>query len=65
MSNTDKGMENAGRMFKAFMAQQGMGDELKTASKMMFDLYTELKNAGFNRHQAMAILLTTIQGGMK
>ena len=65
MSDKDQGMRNAGEMFRAFMEQQGMTNDLKKAAQMMYDLFSELIRAGFSEHQAMAILLTTLQGGLK
>ena len=62
MSSKEEGMRNAGEMFKAFMEQQGMTNNMKNAAHMMFDLYSELKKSGFTESQAMAILLTTIGG---
>jgi len=65
MSSKEEGMKNAGDMFRVFMEQQGLTNDLKNAAHMMFDLYSELKKAGFDEHQAMDILLTSISGGMK
>lgn len=65
MSNKEEGMKNAGDMFRVFMEQQGMTNDLKNAAHMMFDLFSELKKSGFTESQAMAILLTTINGGTK
>lgn len=58
-------MKNAGEMFKAFMEQQGMNNEIKKAARMSRELYTELVNAGFSEGQAMYILVHSISGGGK
>ena len=38
-------------------------DEIKKATAMMFQLYTELVNAGFKENQALYIIISTINGG--
>lgn len=38
-------------------------DELRKAAAMMFQLYTELVNAGFKEDQALYIITSTLNGG--
>lgn len=65
MSDKEQGMKNAGEMFRAFIAQQGFGDEAKNAARMMHDLYTSLKDEGFDEKQAMSIILTMVGAGAR
>ena len=65
MTDKEKGMQNAGEMFRAFMMQQGIGNEVKQFTKSIHDLYKGLTDEGFTPTQAMEIVLTIVRGGMK
>lgn len=40
-------------------------DEIKKAAAMMFQFYTELVNAGFDKGQALYVVVQTALGGNK